>query len=1017
MRIVIHSMGMPFGPTTVYEQSLGGSESAAFYLARELGSLGHQVELFTSRQAAPERVGNVNYQWHGQPEQDAPLGRDFEFYARNTPHDVLVVQRAPQTFMRKFAAKVCILQLHDLALRRHLATAAGATWQLDAITCVSKWHVEQVKRSWMINERQLFVVPNGVDPDLYVPSGGKPFVMLTDDEPGRHEENRMTLPRSKFNLLYQSRPERGLAHLVRPGGIMDRCRDLPVHLTFCGYDNTVPEMRAYYESLYQQAAALPNVSFVGPLTKPQLAELQRKCDVMVYPTEFEEVSCITAMEAMHAGLPMLSSRYGALPETCDKMGSKLFDLKEGKADEDAFVAWLSTTLKDRAEYPGVLSDMRDAQFAASLSRTWKDATQDLLAVIDTCFSRRYGSPAAVLRSAIERSDIDFAKWYYHESMKVYDVAIGNPIIQSSISELLNLYSFTESDDAYAAHYAKHQGIYYDGPGAKAVGEDVTGSSRFRGVRHLMEQALTRPRDHGPPRVLDYGCAHGHYTFPLQASFPAARFHGVDISERAIGAAQEYRDSLGMDFPKFKVGAEDYLFDRARMADEDKFDVILAGEVLEHARDWRRLLDLLRRCLRPGGALIITTPFGRWEHSGTEAFRTGREHLVHFERADIEDICKGHEVEIMTAPAGSDRSEELLGSYLWMVTPKEGVPFGDIDYMRKRLFYAPRETISLCMIVKDGEKTLRKCIESVVDWVDEVCVSIDPSTTDRTSEILFQLKMDFLNRPFVVKYLPKPVLESGFDAARNASIEGASGDWILWCDADEEVHGAPLLHKLARPSAHDGFGFAQIHYALDPPQVLTTDYPTRFFRNGRGIKFYGVVHEHPELTLGEAIPTSVPRPEVKFLHCGYVDEGTRRNRYLRNFPLLERDREAYPTRKLNQFLWLRDLAQGMLFEQERTGVTERHLKLAEDGIKLFEQMLDSNPPPKMLSDCLPYYAHCVATLGRGFDAEVNFKTVCVSAPNMNVQSVINGRFHTRQFFQRLVAYFLEESTKTYEDTHL
>lgn len=1015
MDIAIHCLGMPFGPSTIFEQSLGGSETAAYYLAKGLAAKGHTVSLFTSREAALEVVDGVRYVWTGASTQETPLGRDFEYWARTTPHDVLIIQRAPAAFAGRFAAKVCIWQLHDLALRRFAGAALASTWQLDAITCVSEWHKEQVRKNWLIDPSVLFTVPNGVDPALYEPNTeARPFVRTTDDEPGRSDEC-IVIPRGKYHLLYQSRPERGLEHLVRPGGIMDRLRDVPVHLTFCAYENTVPQMRALYDKWFAWARALPNVSFVGALTKPQLAELQRKSDLLVYPTEFEEVSCISAMEAMHAQLPMITSEHAALTETCFGTGTIMLPLKDGRADEDAFVEWIKGKCSDINSYPLELSRMRRFQRESKDNFTWDKATNELEEVIATCFERRRGSQAAALRHCIEHSDIDLARWIISHN----DEMDPNEIDQSAVEEIGRLYRFTRSDEDYAAHYAKHQGAYYDGPGAvAAAGEDVTGTSRFQGTYNYIHKELS-----GAPkkRVLDYGCAHGHYLMPLAKEFLSHVFHGVDISQRAIDAARVWADKENVKNATFSVGSEDALELIAEEKDGGRFDLIIAGEVLEHVRDWRGLLERLASCLNPGGALIVTTPCGRWEHSGTEAFRTGREHLVHFEKEDIKEICQGHEHDLMYAPAGPDASDEQRGSWVWFVRPSTSGAgerwFSDIDYERKRARLCPRQTITACLIVKDGDKTLRKCVEPMVDWVDEVRIYIDPTTKDRTAAVAAELRDDFPNRPIMWSYLSKPVIESGFDEARNESMSEAAGDWILWCDADEEIHSPGLLHKLARQSMHDGYGFAQMHYSLEPPEVLTTDFPTRLFRNRKGIKFYGVVHEHPELVLGEAIPTSIIRPEVKFLHCGYVTENVRHQRYERNFPLLKRDREKHPGRKLNKFLWLRDVAQTIAFFQQRHGgVTQEHLDMARDAIALFEEMVPGSPC-KILSDTLPYYSFCSQTLGLGFDAEVSFKTVCAAAPNLSVQSTINGRFHNRAFHQRFVTYFLEESTKSYEQAYL
>lgn len=1009
--IVIHAMGMPFNGETILHKSLGGSESAAYYLARELAHRGHRVKCFTScREPKEMEADGVSYIWHGDLTQQTPLGERFEHYARNTPHDVLIIQRHPAAFHGKFAAKVCIWQLHDLAIHRSTARALGGTWQIDAITVVSDWHAEQIKKVWGFNPDTIFTVPNGVDPSIYASAGPQDLEITYSDKPeevGRVDEKKLVLPSSKFILLFQSRPERGLANALQ---LMEQAEKigLPVHLVTCAYDNKVDHMRGYYEMLEQKARSLKNVTVAGSFTKRQLAHLQKSCDLLLYPTEFEEVSCITAMESMHALLPMLTSECAALPETCKDSGTMLIPMKDGRADLDEFEKKLVSLFGlsiDRTQYPPELTELRKAQLAASQSRTWSEATDRLLDVVATCFSRgrNHGS---VLRSAIEKSDIIFAEWYLN-GLADWD----DPIVQSVKKELADLYDFTTSQEKYAAHYAKHQGIYYDEHEEKVIGEDVTGSSRFIGVQHFLAENIQRRKK--PLSVLDYGCAHGHYIIPLAKRFPQCEFVGIDISERAIKAAKKWAEREGLENVEFFVG------DQASLIKHEKeFDVVIAGEVLEHVRDYIGLLNLLRGTLYSDGCIIITTPVGRWEHSGTVAFRTGREHLHHFERQDLEDIFYGHESTILSAPAGTDRSGFELGSWVTAVWPKPFVPFWSINYQRKLDRTVPhRQTISACMIVKDGEKTLRRCVESFVDWVDEIIIMIDPATKDRTLQIAAQLAIDFPHRAWTYRIAEKSALKDGFDEARNESIEKAVGDWILWVDADEEIRHPWMLHKFARPSMHNGFGFAQVHYSVDPDQVLTTDFPCRMFRNNIGVKFYGVVHEHPEKELGKAVPYSIVRPEVKFLHHGYYDEGTRRDRYHRNLPLLMRDVAKYQnSRPLNKFLWLRDIAQSIQFDAERRGPQPEHAQKAMQGIRLMEEIADM-PQLKMISDAMPYYSLCVATTGGGFDAEVSMKTLHSAAPDLAVDTSVRGRFHDRKFYLKIVNKFSEEMTKHYEDRYL
>lgn len=1023
MDVVLHSLGMPFNGETVTKKSLGGSESAAYYQARELARRGHRVTVFTSSQEEGIWDG-VTYCFTGAPTQETPLGDRFEFYARNTPHDVLIIQRHPQGFHQTFQSKINIWQLHDLGLHRTSAMANHGMWQTDAVTCVSAWHKKQVCEVYGFDPEFVRIVPNGVDPELYsLPVG---IDAATADMSALPASDLKA--RGKFVMLYQARPERGFEHLVRPGGIMDRLRDTNVHLLVCSYDNTMPSMVNYYGMLHRWADALPNVTMLGALTKPQLAALQKSCDLMVYPTEFEEVSCISAMEAMHARLPMLASVAGALPETCQVVdaGVEFIPLKDGKADEDAFVERIKVIAEDDA-----LRDiLHDKQLKAAPFRTWEKAVDHLVAVIERCLEKRHGTQSAAVRHCIEHSDIRFYTACIPETVPNPDA-----ILKRTAEETIELYQFAKSPEAYAAHYAKHCGVYYDDHEEKVIGEDVSHTSRFQGVAQMVAQEVGI---HGNElRVLDYGCAHGHYMMPLAKAFPTCRFTGVDVSERAVAAAVKWAQRENLTNVELRLGSQavfedvstlcPLVYDEdsmqygggntavAKKARRDLFDIIIAGEVVEHVPDWRALIEDFRNVLRPGGLLIVTTPYGRWEWTGTEAFREAREHLNHFERADIVDICGRNETQIFYAPAGCDKTGKGLGSWVWSVRPIE--PFSLPNQERKRNLLCPRETLSACLIVKDSAKTLRKCVESWIDWVDEVIIAVDPKSKDRTREVIAELQADFKWKPFTV-FDGVAAIEAGFDAARNLTIERACGDWILWVDADEEVRNPANLWKYLRPSQHNAFGFPQVHYSADPDQVLTTDYPCRLFRSGVGIKFYGVVHEHPEIEPGKAIPRSALRHDVKFLHAGYVDEEVRRARYMRNLPLLHRDLAKYPDRGLNRFLWLRDIAQGLMFEHEQTRgqILEGHRERALEGIALYEKILEKDPV-RMAIDSLQYYSHCVQTTGGGFEADISYNVANPQAPDLACRMQFKGRFFSTDHYSKLMRKIEQEATRHYESKYL
>lgn len=83
------------------------------------------------------------------------------------------------------------------------------------------------------------------------------------------------------------------------------------------------------------------------------------------------------------------------------------------------------------------------------------------------------------------------------------------------------------------------------------------------------------------------------------------------------------------------------------------------------------------------------------------------------------------------------------------------------------------TVSLCMIVKNEEDVLKRCLCSVKELVDEIII-VDTGSADRTKEIA---------REFTDRIYDFPWIDD-FSAARNFAFGRASMDYILWLDADD-----------------------------------------------------------------------------------------------------------------------------------------------------------------------------------------------------------------------------------------
>lgn len=994
MFIVIHCGGMPFNGTTIRKKSLGGSETSAYYLARELVKRGHRVTIFTNEMEEGTYDG-VKYVWMGNITEQDRMGDRFFAYIANTPVDVLIGQRAPDMFVGKYQSSVNLWWVHDLALYRSKDRVLSQMYNVDGVLTVSKYHKKQVKEVYDLTDNFIHVLHNGVDLDLY--SKGK----------AEH------IPEDQFNMIYSSRPERGLQNLVMPEGIMEKLlkEDENIHLYVCGYDNTTDHMRDLYEMLWERCNELPNVTNLGALTKPELAKVQNSMDLFCYPTEFEEVSCITAMEAMASHTPMLTSDVGALRETTTnvKTGTVLVKLHENKmADSGKFVRHILDLKNNTLKYV----DLKKRQIAAASYYSYANAAKQLEDTVEAIFKEKMKNKATVARHLMNNSDVMRLKKYFKEEVTDKDLEKDNMLVNVK-KELEECYHFADSEEAYYDHYQRYYEYEKSKTNVLFGPENLSNQSRYRVVRDLIS------RDGGAVNVLDYGCAHGHYTYNLARDIPEANVTGIDIASINIQYAKQNNDGRyeekgfpalsNLSYYEGRV-VEGTIESESEIALES-FDVIVVAEVLEHVREPHKLLNTLNKYLKPDGYFIVTTPYGPWEMMGFEKEHPWRAHLWHFDRCEIfkmfGDLPK---FTIKCIPDSHGPYFQMVGSYAYRFGKTEEEYKPVLEYVPDKKI-APRETISLCMITKNSESLIRDCIRRLKVAVDEIVIAIDKTTTDSTKAVIEKFRDECNLWPIVRIIETESPLEIGFDEARNKTLKEANGDWILWVDSDEKVHKAEYLHLHARYSQVQGFMVPQHHFAVEPAGLIKTDLPVRLFRNRKGIKFFGRVHEHPELGINKGVGMTVPAGQFSISHGGYETEAVRQARFSRNLPLLMRNREDYPDRTLDKLLLIRDLSQMCRFEvQQGFPISQEMMKRADRVIELFPQLVKENT--RMAVDSLMYYSDMVKLKGIGFEAHCIIDVDKVNRPNGSSHD-ISGRYASKEHLDLMFNQITSEKVKHYE----
>src|SRR5580704_9467536 len=124
-------------------------------------------------------------------------------------------------------------------------------------------------------------------------------------------------------------------------------------------------------------------------------------------------------------------------------------------------------------------------------------------------------------------------------------------------------------------------------------------------------------------------------------------------------------------------------------------------------------------------------------------------------------------------------------------------------------------LSLCMIVKNEERNLARCLDSVRGLAGELIV-VDTGSTDATPRIA---------AGFGAQVIPFDFTRVDFAAARNQAIARATGRWILMLDADETLDpaSAPLIEKLIAQNENAGYFVerhnhryrGRVHETIDP----------------------------------------------------------------------------------------------------------------------------------------------------------------------------------------------------------
>lgn len=196
-----------------------------------------------------------------------------------------------------------------------------------------------------------------------------------------------------------------------------------------------------------------------------------------------------------------------------------------------------------------------------------------------------------------------------------------------------------------------------------------------------------------------------------------------------------------------------------------------------------------------------------------------------------------------------------------------------------------ENFSVCIIAKNEESKIKRCLESLLPLQQEIVV-VDTGSTDRTKEIAAQ----YTDRIYDFEWI------KDFSAARNFSIQKASHDWILILDCDEYIIEFDIKTiSDFMESYPKSLGLLERRDLLNTENNIQNTYTDSFSRffNRKFFHYEGSIHEQVS-PLDKNMKLSFHNTSMVALHDGYA--GTQEELYskrMRNITMIRESLEKEP----------------------------------------------------------------------------------------------------------------------------
>jgi len=259
-------------------------------------------------------------------------------------------KRLPEEYKEKFQFVISrkyeledkprLYWIHDLALdpAHSFLTEPAELSKFKKLIFVSHWQQQQFDTLLKIPYSMGTVIKNAIDP---IP---------------KHQKTKS----DKLQLMYCSTPQRGLDVLLTALDMIDR-DDFHLHVfssfKIYGWEqNDEP-----FKKLFEKCESDSRITYYSSIPYDELRQHWTNMHILAYPSTWQETSCRVAMEAMTAHCAIVTSNWGALPETCGEY-AYMYTYDENK-------------LKHAEKFADQLEDVMDSYWTDDVQKNLDNAQE------------------------------------------------------------------------------------------------------------------------------------------------------------------------------------------------------------------------------------------------------------------------------------------------------------------------------------------------------------------------------------------------------------------------------------------------------------------------------------------------------------------------------------------------------------------------------------------------------------------------------------------------------------------